>query len=98
MQRLAGSWSARGRRGSDPGDQLIEFDLEPAQDLVVRKCSEKLSAAFEIHVRRCAPQAEIGVVRFTWTVLATSHDGDRLMVIGGVTGQLAHLFSQFDES
>ncbi len=79
------------------GDQVVQFRLKSRKDFVVRKCSKRFRARLEIHIIGSTPQPKIGVVRFSRTVDAASHDGDRDCMPRRVLGHRFYFLSEVDE-
>ena len=66
-------------------------------DQMVADARAKLDASRAKSGPAPAPEPEVGIVRFTGTVHATTHHGDRDRVLAGVVGHLLHVLGQLNE-
>jgi hypothetical protein len=58
------------------GYDSIDFLTQYADYLIVAKSTDRLRTSLQINEVRGAPEAQVCIVCFAWTVYSTAHDGD----------------------
>src|SRR5690606_6806333 len=78
-------------------DQLIQFLLQPVENLIVGERTEGLAAPLQVDEVGATPQTQVRIVGLTGSIDSATHHGDGDRVLPRVFGSRLYLLGEFHE-